>query len=1850
MCWCGRSPCTPPLLAGVCGVGVCVWAGGFGCAPPLLAGVLGCACLCACSPCTPPLLAGVCGVGVCVWVRVSAAPRHSWLGCWGVCVLVYALRLYPATPGWGVRRGCVCLGSGFGCAPPLLAGVLGCVCACVRAPLVPHHSWLGCAVWVCVFGFGFRLRPATPGWGVGVCLFVCVLPLLPATPGWGVRRGCVCLGSGFGCAPPLLAGVLGCACVRAPLVPRHSWLGRWGVCVLVCALRLYPATPGWGVRCGCVCLGSGFGCAPPLLAGVCGVGVCVWARVSAAPRHSWLGCWGVCLLVCALRLYPATPGWGVPCGCVCLGSGFGCAPPLLAGVLGCACLCACSPCTPPLLAPARGVGVCVWVRVLAAPRHSWLGCWGVRVGVRAPPVPRHSWLGCAAWVCVLGLGFRLRPATPGWGVGVCVCWCARPACPPPLLAGVCGVGVCVWARVSAAPRHSWLGCWRVCVLVCLFRLYPATPGWGARCGCVCLGSGFGCAPPLLGGVLGCVCAGVRARLVPRHSWLGCAAWVCVFGLGFRLRPATPGWGVGVCVCWCARPACPPPLLAGVCGVGVCVWARVSAAPRHSWLGCWGVCVLVCLFRLYPATPGWGARCGCVCLGSGFGCAPPLLAGVLGCVCAGVCAPLVPRHSWLGCAAWVCVFGLGFRLRPATPGWGVRVCVCLCARSACTPPLLAGVCGMGVCAWARVSAAPRHSWLGCRGLCVLVCALRLLPATLGWGVRCGCVCLGSGFGCAPPLLAGVLGFVCAGVRAPLVRRHSWLGCAVWVFCVWARVSAAPRHSWLGCWGLCVLVCALRLHPATPGWGVRHGCVCLGSGFGCAPPLLAGVSGFVCACMRAPLAPRHSWLGCAVWVCVLGLGFRLRPATPGWGVGVCVCWCARPACPPPLLAGVCGVGVCVWARVSAAPRHSWLGCWGVCVLVCLFRLYPATPDWGARCGCVCLGSGFGCAPPLLAGVFGCVCADVRAPPVPRHSWLGCAVWVCVLGLGFRLRPATPGWGFWVCVCWCACSSCTPPLLAGVCGVGVCARARVLAPPRLSWLGRVVCGLAVAWHLFLCRGSLCVVRAARVCGTRWPLWLGTCPCAVVVAGGVPLWWPGGPALVRRASSGPVALGAPVGFPVAVVPFPTPGACAPGFTGWLRGATGAGREPGSLCLPLAPAEAGALGSLRVVPVRGPAMGLSLAGPSGVGLGLRALRCLAFVDPVTDASGFPYRPSLDGGLGRCTGAVSCGRRHRPFRVGGRHARVPRVCACACPAWPGRAGRPPGRVLVRLTFPLAGLGALFACSAPSGLGMPCLWLLVFFFFFFFFFPFSSPLPCCAPVVSGFPCFPARGALGFGVLLPHPPLFFFFFLVLPRCALVVSCFACSPARGALGLGVLLPTPPPLFFFFHPFPPVVSGFSWRSGGAVLVWPPGPPPVVWRGVSWCSAALCCVLLRCAVVWWCAVVLCRSFAWLPVPVVCFLPLRVCCVWSGVLCCVFPVLSDLCGAVLVSFRCAVRVVCAVSGGWCCWFLVSLPFVGGLLVALVARRCRLVVCVGFGAGVWSGRRSASSPWCPAPLCCVLWRCAAVWCCAVVPCLLFFLFFSLLGALVFCCSLLVLGSGLFPGGFCSCVLPVRCCAGVPASLLSVRCSLALAGLAGVLCCCLSCLLLGLALLCCLLVGPGGFWCRVSVACCGVSLGAVLRPVAARCAAWRCVVVRCVVSFCSVWCRRALCRVLGRCPSSWGPVPSGAVFCLVPPRCVCFAVVCRCVVLFAVVLCAVCALGCGVVRFLSSLPCAVLLCGPLSLGALLPCALPRGAVLSRGVVVSCPAALLGLFLAWVWLYLLEKPLLNFLKYSVLFFSLFWLVKIK
>ena len=108
---------------------------------------------------------------------------------------------------------------------------------------------------------------------------------------------------------------------------------------------------------------------------------------------------------------------------------------------------------------------------------------------------------------------------------------------------------------------------------------------------------------------------------------------------------------------------------------------------------------------------------------------------------------------------------------------------------------------------------------------------------------------------------------------------------------------------------------------------------------------------------------------------------------------------------------------------------------------------------------------------------------------------------------------------------------------------------------------------------------LAVTAVCGRGGPAVLGTFSCAAVCCllcalpgfaapGGrcglapvlVPWLWPAtclsgvlhGPALVRRAPCGPVALSAPVCVPVAVVPSLDPRAVAPGFTGWLRGACG--------------------------------------------------------------------------------------------------------------------------------------------------------------------------------------------------------------------------------------------------------------------------------------------------------------------------------------------------------------------------------------------------------------------------------------------------------------------------------------------------------------------------------------------------------------------------------------------------------------------------------------------------------------------------------------------------------------------------
>ena len=894
--------------------------------------------------------------------------------------------------------------------------------------------------------------------------------------------------------------------------------------------------------------------------------------------------------------------------------------------------------------------------------------------------------------------------------------------------------------------------------------------------------------------------------------------------------------------------------------------------------------------------------------------------------------------------------------------------------------------------------------------------------------------------------------------------------------------------------------------------------------------------------------------------------------------------------------CGGGM----RVPRGAPLAWVwGVWGRALS------HPRLPALWA-----------GCRGPLPAG---CGCGGVRAwGPVTNPTARALSSWPCALG--GRHEGARGG---------------APP--AWVWGV----RGQELSHPRLPalWAGcrgplptGCRCGGVRAW------GPVTNPTARALASWLCALWGG-----MRVPGGAPPAWASG---VRgRALSRPRL---PALWAGCRGPLPTGCGCR-GGRAWRPVANPTARALSSWLCTLVGRHEGARGGAPpawVWGVRGralshprlPALWAGRRGPLPTGCGCGGMQAWG---PVTNPTARAFSSWLCALWGRHEGARGGAPPAWVWGVRGRalsHPRLPALWAgcrsplptgCGCGgarAW-GPVTNPTARALASWLCALWGRhegargGRLLPGSGASGVGRSltpdCP-------------PFgqAAGLLCvCVPCLAGSGRLPSWGrfgaphlSLGLSCFAPclFRPLragvalfvvvvgFFFLFVAFPLLPLAAPplCRALLFFRPRVSWALVscCPPPVPFFCFFCPPPPP----SLLSQAFLAFWLPlasAPPPLL-------------------------------FFFLLVLLLFFL-LRARCVCSGVSCCVFPVLP---------IRCAVRVVCAVSGGWCCWFRVSLPFVGGLLVVLVARRCHLAVCVGSGARVSSGRRWASSLWCPVPLCCVLSRCAAVWCCAVVPCFLFFFVFLPppgAGFLLFCvvsglraCS----GSFLFLCSACA----VLCWCACAVALCSVLSCPRGAGWCFVLLpVVFVCLLLGLAVLCCLLVGPGGSWCRVSVACCGVSLGAVLRRVAARCAAWRCVVVRCAVSFCSVWCCRALCCVLGRCPSSWGPVPSGAVFCLVPPRCVCFAVVCRCVVLFAVVHCAVCALGCRVVRFLSSPPCAVLLCRPLSLGALLPCAVPRGAVLPRGAVVSCPAALLGLFLAWVWLYLLEKPLQNFVKY---FFPLF------
>ena len=290
-----------------------------------------------------------------------------------------------------------------------------------------------------------------------------------------------------------------------------------------------------------------------------------------------------------------------------------------------------------------------------------------------------------------------------------------------------------------------------------------------------------------------------------------------------------------------------------------------------------------------------------------------------------------------------------------------------------------------------------------------------------------------------------------------------------------------------------------HPASPGWGL--GRVCLGTVCGVVPLLRARVCG-VCG-----------W----AWVSACTPPFMVRVMGRAW-------LRERSACTPPFTVPLCGVGLRAGVLVSATPRHSLRSCWGVYVLVCPSRVVSCTPWLGVLCGGVWLVT----RPATRGWGKGFVCVCACAPLVPRLSWLGCAVWACVLGSGLGCVPpflvgllgcvffsggGVSCFGFVVSVAGCpglgSCGLCPPITSLSGCVAGsfffrpsvVCVRAfwvSLFPVGRWSWLG--VAGFG--WVVPLCpfRGSClrCLLdggfgRLLRCWWAVWSLWavLGPPPC---------------------------------------------------------------------------------------------------------------------------------------------------------------------------------------------------------------------------------------------------------------------------------------------------------------------------------------------------------------------------------------------------------------------------------------------------------------------------------------------------------------------------------------------------------------------------------------------------------------------------------------------------------------------------------------------------------------------------------------------------------------------------------------
>ena len=430
--------------------------------------------------------------------------------------------------------------------------------------------------------------------------------------------------------------------------------------------------------------------------------------------------------------------------------------------------------------------------------------------------------------------------------------------------------------------------------------------------------------------LGCSLTVSGSRLAGSPAWHGlpqcpgcghqvsycCAAFV--FGSGLRLgvvfvNPASPGWGLGwVC-------------LGTVCGVvplvpavyGVRGWAYVSA--------CLWTCGVSCALRLPPAVSGCRVRFGRAC---------------------GARVSAVPRLSWLGSRGvffalfffllssvrcWVSLSRALWSLSPHPLSFGlgywlfflfwshVSACLWTCVVSCALrlPPAFSG-CGVrcGRACWARVSAVPRPSWLGSRGLVFLRFFFCFVVSVAG------CPCPGPCGPCPPiPFLSGWAAgsffslFVCM-FRCPFSRSTAVPGLVLPVLAGWSPCALlgvlSSVHSWGRVWPPLVVLA---------GGLVAVGCFCPPP----LPPLLVLFGGGACLFLPLPsLGWRTHWPAFSVVSRAAVGGCVLFGRVPGPWVG----WAMYTLGSAPLLAGLgpgsadwaAAPGVCVWLWVRGLGLFS------------------------------------------------------------------------------------------------------------------------------------------------------------------------------------------------------------------------------------------------------------------------------------------------------------------------------------------------------------------------------------------------------------------------------------------------------------------------------------------------------------------------------------------------------------------------------------------------------------------------------------------------------------------------------------------------------------------------------------------------------------------------------------------------------------------------------------------------------------------------------------------------------------------------------------------------------------------